>query len=303
VPPPRPAFDPVRLAAFRPAPVRQTYDWRDAALYALGAGAGLGGVEGPPADRAFLDERVRAVLPSFATVLGYESFWVEDPATGIDPARVLHGEQELLLHAPLPVAGTVERAIRIVGVCDRGAARGAFVRTHDSLVDLSDGTLLAEMMSTVVCRGEGGLGGTVESLPAPHPLPDRAPDAHHETPGFAQQAWIYRLSGDLNPLHVDPDIARAAGFDRPVLHGLATFGSACRVLVMNVLNGDVGAFRSLRARFAGPLYVGEGTVLSLWHEGPGRAGFRVHAAGRGACVLDHGIMAYDPHDHEPGARP
>lgn len=268
----------------------QTYDWRDAALYALGTGAGSDPLD--PATLGLVSSLDLHVLPSFASVLGYETFWAADPRAGIDVTRVLHGEQSLRMFHPLPATAMVVRQTRITDVVDRGADKGAFVRVLEAIVDQSTGDPLAEMTSTVICRGEGGLGGTATSdvLPSSDPLPDRAPDLIVAIPGLPQQALLYRLSGDLNPLHSDPEIARQAGFERPVLHGLASFGTACRVVVEQLCAGDPSAFRAMQARFSRPLFPGEDTELAIWRDSATQVRFRLNAVQRGVTVLDQGRL-------------
>jgi len=283
-------FDPRRLASLIIDDSAQTYDWRDAALYALGTGAG-----GDPLDRATLglvSGPELHVLPSFATVLGYKTFWAAHPAAGIDVARVLHGEQSLRVTRPLPTSGRVIRRTDITDIIDRGIDKGAFVRVRETIVDSLSGDVLAEMASTVICRGEGGRGGTatVDALPPLDPLPERAPDILVAIPGNLQQALLYRLSGDLNPLHSDPEVALKAGFERPVLHGLASFGMACRVLIEQRCGGDPTSFRAMHARFSRPLFPGEDTELAIWRDSGGEARFRLNAVGRGVTVLDQGRL-------------
>ncbi|MDB5703838.1 MAG: enoyl-CoA hydratase 2, peroxisomal-like [Sphingomonas bacterium] len=284
------AFDPQALLALDIAETEQTYDWRDCALYALGVGVGM-----DPMDErqlAFVDESRLAVLPTMATILGYSGFWVEQLPTGIDMLHVLHGEQGLRVEAPLPVCGTIRRKTRVTGIVDKGADKGALVQVAETIADDATGALLATLTSTIMCRGDGGKGGTGAASIAPHAIPDRAPDGTIAIPGSPQQALIYRLSGDLNPLHADPTIARAAGFPGPVLHGLATYGMACQVLLRALCDGDVARFRALDVRFTRPVFPGEALDLAYWIERPGLAAFQVRARDRDILAIDNGRFAF-----------
>jgi acyl dehydratase len=171
---------------------------------------------------------------------------------------------------------------------------------HETIADSRSGDILAEMSSTVICRGEGGRGGTATAdiLPPPDLLPERAPDLIVVIPGQPQQALLYRLSGDLNPLHSDPAVARKAGFDRPVLHGLASFGMACRVLIERLCGGDSSPFRAMHARFSRPLFPGEDTELAIWRDSVTGMRFRLNAVARGVTVLDQGRLELAAMDEE-----
>src|SRR5258708_6074520 len=199
--------------------VEQRYAVRDTMLYALGLGCGS-----DPADRdelRFVYEDGLQALPTMAVVLGAPGFWLKEPATGVDWRKVLHGEQGLTLHRPLPPAGTVLGRSRILEIVDRGE-RGAFMYSERDVVDQATGTLLATTTSTTVLRGEGGFGGPTGPTPEAHSLPQRAPDLAVDLPTLPQAALIYRLSGDYNPLHADPEVARAVGFPRPILDRKST---------------------------------------------------------------------------------
>ena len=154
------------------------------------------------------------------------------------------------------------------------------------------GTLLAVAEAATFLRGDGGCGGPSSGAPAPHPIPDRAPDLVLHMPSAANQALLYRLSGDWNPLHVDPATARAAGFDRPILHGLCTYALAGRAVLAGLLNNAPQRLRRLNVRFSAPFYPGETLEVRLWREGEASAGFQAFAAERGVKVLDNGLAAF-----------
>jgi acyl dehydratase len=195
---------------------------------------------------------------------------------------VLHGEQELVLHGPLPARGKCENQARIIGIHDKGKAAVIDVQVDSYLEDAAE-PLFTNRFSLFV-RGEGGFGGATE---APRPriaLPAREPDAVVRTATLENQALLYRLCGDRNPLHVDPDAAMRAGFGRPILHGLCTYGIACKAAVDSVLDGDTSAVRSFRSRFAGVVYPGENLVTEPWRDN-GYVILQTLAEERGAPVL------------------
>ncbi len=284
-------IDPQRLLA-EPLPVvEQTLTWRDCALYALGLGVGLDPLD--DGDLRYLDETRLLVQPTMANVMGYPGFWMREPRFGIDAGRTVHGEHALRLHAPLPASGTVRGTSRITGLVDKGAGKGALVYVEREIVDVASGTLLATVQQTVFCRADGGFGGTAVARPA-HVAPDGPPDDAITLPTSPQAALVYRLSGDLNPLHSDPATARAAGFERPILHGLATFGVVGHGLVKRLCGGDPAALRAMGGRFSAPVFPGEALQIDLWRTGPGRAAFRASVPARGAVVMSHGFAEFQP---------
>ena len=193
-------------------------------LYALGVGLGHDPINED--ELAFVYEKNLKVLPTMAAVLGYVGFWARDLDTGIDWVKLVNGEQGFVLHRPLKPDGVVIGHQRITEVVDKGAGKGALVYTERKITDKASGELIATVTQTSFCRGDGGFGGPPRETPPPHPIPERAPDAVCDLGTRPEAALIYRLSGDRNPLHADPAVAKAAGFERPILHGLATFGVA-----------------------------------------------------------------------------
>jgi acyl dehydratase len=275
------------------ADVEHRYDARDTILYALGIGVG----EDP------LDERLLrhvlepglVALPTFATVLGYPFMWIDEPRFGLDAARIVHAGHALRLHAPLPAAGTVRGVTRAVAVADKGADRGALIVLERTLSDAS-GTSLATQTMTLMARGDGGFsarpdngppGGDAVTTPRPTP-PDGPPAAIVELATLPQQALIYRLVADPNPLHADPRFARAAGFDRPILHGLCAYGMVGRALMHAFLDDDSSRLLGLSLRFAAPVLPGDRLRIELWRDDT-LARFRVTVPARGdLVVLDQG---------------
>ncbi|QJQ31512.1 3-alpha,7-alpha,12-alpha-trihydroxy-5-beta-cholest-24-enoyl-CoA hydratase [Sphingomonas lacunae] len=272
-------IDPQHLLTMPPIITRQTLTARDTALYALGVGA-------DELDFVF-EERLKA-LPTMAVVLGYPGFIWRDPALGVTWQKVLHGEQSTILHAPLPVEGEIIGETRIEALFDKGAEKGAIALVTREIRD-SAGTHLATSRATTFLRGDGGYGGSAEGAPAPHPLPnDRQPDATVTLTTAANQALIYRLSGDLNPLHIDPDVATGAGFKGPILHGLATYGVVGRALLNARCGNDPARMKRMDVRFSSPVYPGETIATDIWDEGAGRIAFRSRVVERDLVVLTNG---------------
>jgi acyl dehydratase len=260
-------------------------------LYALGVGVGQ-----DPMDREQLHYVVESdelrVLPSMAAVLASPGFWMRNhPELGIDHVRLVHGEQSVMLHRPLPPGGSVIGRTRVTGVVDKGAGKGALVQIEKTIVDADSGNRLATCESVVFCRGDGGFsakGGGDPAPAAPLPTPDtRRPDLTLEFQTRQEAALIYRLSGDLNPLHADPEIAAQAGFPRPILHGLATYGVACHGLLKAYCGYDATNLESMSARFSSPTYPGDALQLECWTLDEEIA-FRVRVPNRDVTVLSHG---------------
>ncbi len=268
--------------------IRQTLRWQDTALYNFSIGLGQ-----DPMDKAQLDfvyePRLKA-MPSMAVVLGYPGFWIRDPGTGVDWVKVVHGEQSLILHQPLPAEGEVVGVSRVTGVVDRGAGKGAMVYSSREVRD-AQGTLLATLEMTTFARGDGGYGGPSGPVKAPHPEPEGAPDITLDLPTRPEAAIVYRLNGDHNPLHIDPDIARAAGFERPILHGLCTFGVVCHALMRTLCDYDPTRFGRMDLRFSSPVYPGETIRTEIWRQ-PGGAAFRARVVERDKVVVSNGRFVH-----------
>ncbi|MFC4377071.1 MaoC/PaaZ C-terminal domain-containing protein [Nocardia halotolerans] len=247
-------------------PARE-FSWTptDVQLYHLGLGAGARPTD--PAELTYLDDDTPQVLPSFATVaptLGEtRPPKVSFPGIEIDLAKVVHGTQEVVVHRPIPAAGKAVSTGRIAEIWDKGA-NAVIVQEHT--VTGSDGEPLWTVRSSIFAKDEGGFGG--ERGPSTKAaLPDRSPDAELITATLPQQALLYRLCGDRNPLHSDPAFAEAAGFPAPILHGLCTYGIVCKTLTDAFLDGDATRVGAFRAKFAGVLYPGETLRIKAWREG------------------------------------
>ncbi|NIJ35458.1 acyl dehydratase [Sphingopyxis panaciterrae] len=272
------AIDPDTLLAMPPIVTRQRLTRRDTILYALGIGA---------TELDFLFEERLKALPTMAVTLGYPGFFWRDPALGANWQKILHGEQSTILHAPLPVEGEIIGSTMIEALYDKGAGKGALAMVTREIHDRA-GTHLATSRSMTFLRGDGGFGGSSEGAPVPHPLPDRAPDAVVTLATAANQAQIYRLSGDLNPLHIDPEVAAGAGFDGPILHGLATYGAIGRALLAARCAGDPARLKRIDGRFSAPVYPGETIETSIWDEEGGKLAFRARVVERDRIVFTNG---------------
>lgn len=270
--------------------VRQEYAARDTMLYALGLGFG----EDPCDARElrFVYEKDLVAVPTMAVVLGSPGAWMRQPGLGIDFLKMVHGEQGLTLHAPLPSSGVVVGRSRVTHVVDKGAEKGAAVQTERTLRDAVSGELFATLQMQVVCRADGGFATPDvpgDAGPEPIPaLPSAAADMYIDIPTRPDAALLYRLSGDYNPLHADPQAARRAGFARPILHGLATYGIALRALLRGPLEFDVARLKSLRARFSAPVLPGDTLRTSIWMRDD-FLHFRVQAVERDVTVISTGL--------------
>ena len=274
-----------KLLALKIPDTEHTYTDKDAMLYALGVGVGH-----DPLDRKQLDfvyEKNLKALPTFAAVLGYPGFWTRDLDTGIDWVKIVNGEQGVVLHQPLKPAGAVRGQSRIVEVVDKGAGKGALVYTERKVTDKASGALIATVTQTTFCRADGGFGGPPRESPPVHKIPERAADMVCDLATRPEQAMIYRLSADRNPLHVDPEVAKAAGFPRPILHGLGTFGVVGHALLKVACDYDPALVRSFTGRFSAPVFPGETIRTELWRDGD-VVSFRASVPDRNVVVMNNG---------------
>ncbi len=270
----------------------QKYTAKDTILYALGVGAATQNPL-PPEDLKFVYERKLQALPTYASLLAGDSAWMTDPAAGIDLNKVLHGEQFLTIHKPLLPEGSVIGIDTVDEIYDKGADKGAVMYMTRTLKDAVSGELLATSAWSVFMRGNGGFGGTATGQPAPFAIPDtRVPDAAIDLSTRPEQAVIYRLSGDFNPLHIDPKVAGLVGFDKPILHGMCSYGVAGRAIIKLRCDNDASRLRKLNLRFASPVFPGETLRTEVWDIAPGKLGFRVRVVERDVIALNNGYAEY-----------
>jgi acyl dehydratase len=278
------AINPDRLLAFPIPEVRQRISKRDVILYALSIGLGEDPLDGRQLDYVDHHRALRA-MPSMAVVLGHPGFWLSDERTGVDAVKLVHGEQSIAIHRPLPVDGEVIGRTSVTGLIDKGKGRGALLFTEKHVTEAASGELLAVTKATIFLRGDGGFGESTGPSPQPHPMPSRSADIVVELSTRPEQALFYRLNGDDNPLHADPAVAARAGFPRPILHGLCTFGIVTHALLRGLADYDSGAIHQMALRFSAPVFPGETIRTEMWRDGS----FRARVTERDVIVVDHGF--------------
>lgn len=284
------AFDAERIRNWPFARIAQAYTERDTMLYALALGLGADPLDEAPL--RFVYEKDLLALPTMAGVLCYPGLWLADPRLGVDSARLVHGEQAMVFHRPLPPRGSVVGANQVEAVVDKGTGRGALVVTRRTITDTESGHLLATLLHTAFARNDGGFsagGQRSDGAAAPRgAMPETPAPLTVDCPTRPESALIYRLCGDRTPLHAEPQVARAAGFDRPILHGMATFGIAGHAILKACCGWDPARLRSIAGRFSSPVFPGETIRVEIWPQSPSSIRFRARVADRGTVVLDHG---------------
>ncbi|MEA2625021.1 MAG: hypothetical protein QOD06_1066 [Candidatus Binatota bacterium] len=256
------------------------YGEKDVMLYALGVGCG-------PDDLKYVYEQSLEVLPTFAVIPAFPALFAMGTAMEVNPMMVLHGEQRIELAGPIPTSGTLTTTPTITGIYDKG--KGALIVIDAETVD-AKGRLVFRNSFGAFARGEGGFGGARGPGGPRNVTPSRPPDHVVERATLPQQALLYRLSGDMNPLHADPAFARMAGFERPILHGLCTFGVVGRAVLASCAGDDPGRFRAFEARFSGVVYPGETIVTEMWDEGGGRIVVQARTRERGDAVISNAAV-------------
>ena len=271
-------------------PVRHSWTSKDAILYALGVGAGA---VDPLDELAFTTENsngvTQQVLPTMAVVLGAGGAGAMGTIGSFNPAMLVHGEEAIELHGPIPVEGEVETVGEVTGIYDKG--KGALVELRSSSTDTATGQPLFSVTMSLFIRGEGGFGGDRGPSGPKNPPPDRDPDHEAAYITRSDQALLYRLSGDRNPLHSDPTFAAMGGFDRPILHGLCTYGFTGRALLHRCCGGDPSRFTSMEGRFSSPVIPGERLTVRMWDVGAGETLFQT-TGDDGRVVLDGGRLTH-----------
>lgn len=260
------------------APTERSWSSRDAILYALGVGCGVD-------ELRFSTEKSQLVLPTYAVIVGMGG--IPFDKVGIGPKEfmmLVHGEQAIEVNGPIPANGKVRTRGRVAGIYDKG--KGALVVFECESSDAETGELRFKNRMGAFIRGAGGFGGERGPQAAPFELPSRKPDHEVAYETREDQALLYRLSGDMNPLHSDPDVARMAGFPKPILHGLCTYGVTGRALLQGLCGGDPARFRSMEGRFSKPVFPGETLTVKMWVDGDTALFQTVNPAGE--IVLDQG---------------
>jgi acyl dehydratase len=232
-----------------------------------------------------------------STVLGSPGFWWRDPRTGADWVKVVHGEQTIRIFKPLPPSATIISRNQVMSISDKGPGKGAIAVINREITDQASGELLAEVVHGTFLRGDGGYSESPnQSDPGPPALPappEKTPAFEVELGTLERQALIYRLSGDYNVLHADPDVAKSAGFERPILHGLCTFGMAAHAVLKAVAGYDASRIRAMAARFTAPVYPGEAVMFQLWPRDSASFHLRARVESRDVSVLNNGIVELD----------
>lgn len=248
--------------------IGQKYSWtdREVMLYAVGIGMGADPMDDK--ELSFVNEgyytpRELKVVPTYASVAA----WGSGPGhIDVNRVMVVDGERDITFHKPMPVKANITADSRVLGVFDKGKDKGAVIRRETVLRD-EGGQPLATLVASQFARGDGGFGGPSEGQPEPHKIPDRKPDMSVDITTRPDQALLYRLCGDRNPLHSDPEFAKRGGFDRPILHGMCTYGLSCRAVLQTYADYDPAAFKRHAVRFSSPVFPGETVSFDLWKDG------------------------------------
>jgi acyl dehydratase len=274
-------------------PGERSWDHKDALLYALGVGAGQTDPTG--FELEFTTENSQdvkqLVLPTFPVIVGLAGGSGMPSFGDINWAMLVHGEQSVEVFGPIPAEGTIVSQTRVVGIYDKGSGALAVMETESKYK--SSGEPAFKTRFAAFIRGEGGFGDSRgEELPPRPKAPERAPDHEQTYTTRTDQALLYRLSGDRNPLHSDPSFAKLAGFETPILHGLCTYGFTGRALLHTLCGSDPAKFKKMDARFSKPVYPGDALTVKMWDDGPGKAIFQT-VQQDGVVVIDGGVFEYE----------
>ena len=280
-------FDPEKLLNKDFPVIQQTYTTKDCMLYALGVGIGIDPLN--EESLRFVYEENLKVLPSQSVMTAHPGFWAKEEDTGLDWVKVLHAGQEIIMHTPFPSEGTVEAKTRITSVTDKGQRIGALIVSDRVVSDVATGEDICTLVTTILARGDGGFGGERKATPKTDIIPKSEPDIVCDLPTQPQQALIYRLTGDFNPLHASPTVARNAGFKAPILHGLCTMGVATHALIKSCCDYDTSRFKRMRLRFCAPVYPGETIRTEIWINGNEMA-FRCKSLEQDKVVINNGYL-------------
>lgn len=268
--------------------VRQTLTPRDAAFYALSIGLGTNPVDRRQLDYVDVNRAGFSALPCMAEVLCHPGFWLGKPDTGVDALKLVHGEQAIEWFDIPPVAADLVGRTTVTQLVDKGEGKGALLFSTKEVHDVTSGKLLFRTNRSIFLRGDGGFGGTGGPVPKPHAVPETAPDFFDDLPTRPEQALYYRLNGDDNPLHADPVIAARAGFPRPILHGLCTFGVVFHALIRTLNDYRPSRHGRIAARFSAPVFPGETIRTDIWKDGS----FRARVLERDLVVINNGFVQF-----------
>ena len=262
------------------------YSDTETMLYALGVGMGRDPMN--EKELPFVYEKNLKVIPTMACTLGDTFDNTHLTNCGVNTQMIVHGDEKLVLHRPLPPAATISYDFGVKAIIDKGKDKGALMVTENK-VELEDGTPLFTLTRTIFARGDGGFGGSREGLPIPQVLPERKADVTCTLDTRPDQALLYRLSGDRNPLHAEPEFARVAGFPKPILHGLCSFGTSCRGLLTHMLDYDTLRIKTMEARFSAAVFPGDTLFMEMWDEG-NHILFRTKNKESGVVVMNNGRL-------------
>jgi len=272
-----------KLIALREERVPHRYEERDSLLYAVSIGMGRDPLDKRELLYLFENYPLRTIPTQAVVVARQKLIW----DVGLDVGKFLHAEQRLTIHRPLPTAASLLADAWVSEVYDKGTEKGSILEIQGVVREADIEDPLFSWSSLIFARGDGGIGGSSRKSPAAHPIPDRAPDVVAVAETRPDQALLYRLNGDRNLVHVDPDLARSAGFHQPILHGACTYAIACREVLKHVCDYDHTRIRTFDVRFTAPVFPGEHVQTEIWIEGE-VVSFRSSAVERGIRVLDHG---------------